>query len=204
MIGKTLKRVSFERGIQQRDVAEKLGYSKQRVNNYYNDVAHPPEDFFNKFRLEFNVDLKKLSEQSSDAKEVTAFRPIPVYDLELKPNSDPDFFKFNDLIAYYIDVPMFNDCFAAVKVGGVSMLPQFGPSDLIAIKKLNNFDTVPYGEPFVILTDEHRFLRYLCVNKKDANTLILRSGNPEVNNDVTIRKSEIKYLFQVMGKISRL
>jgi transcriptional regulator with XRE-family HTH domain len=205
MVGKLLKQFSVDTGISQKEVAERLSFSPQRINNYYRDAADPPREFFEKFRTEFHVDLKKLlDKEKKGSNGVPSYNPIPVYDLELKPTSDPNFFNHNELIAYYVDAPLFNDCFAAVKVSDAAMSPAFNPSDLIAIRKVKVDSSIPYGEPFLIITEEQRFLRYIRLNEKDpSKTFLLRAENPSNSDDIVIKKSEIKHLFQVKGKMSR-
>lgn len=205
MIGKLLKQFTVDTGIGQKEVAEKLKFSPQRVNNYYRDIADPPHEFYEKFRKEFHVDLKRLldKEKKSITQGVASYHPIPVYDVELKAFQDQEFFNHSELIAYYIDAPLFNDCFAAVKVIGATMSPAFNPGDLVVLKRIKNFDTVPFGEPFIILTDEQRLLRYIRLNEKDpSKTFLLRAESSDAD-DMIVKKSDIKHLFQVKGKLTR-
>lgn len=204
MVGRLLKQFTLDTGITQKEVAERLKYSPQRVNHYYRDAADPPREFLEKFRTEFHVDLKKLLdvEKKQAAAGTPSYNPIPVFDLELKPTSDAYFFNHNELIAYYVDVPMFNDCFAMSKVISKEMQPLFNPSDIIALKKIKNIEIINFGAPFAIFTDEQRFLRYIRAN--DAKSYLLRSGSPELFDDIIVNKKDIKHLFEVKGKMCRL
>lgn len=206
MIGKLLKQFSLDTGVGQKEIADRLKFTPQRVNNYFRDIADPPREFYEKFRKEFNVDLKKLldKERKSITQGVASYNPIPVYDIELKAFPDVEFFNHNELIAYYIDAPLFNDCFAAVKVpGGTAMSPAFNPNDLIVLKRVKNFDTIPYGEPFLILTEEQRLLRYIRLYEKESSKCFLLRAENADNDDMTIKKSDIKHLFQVKGRLTR-
>ena len=206
MYGKLLKQFSIDTGITQKEVAARLKYSPQRVNNYFRDIAEPPFDFLQMFRTEFQVDLKKLKdkEEKGIASGTSSFNPIPVFDFELKPVKGLDFFNHSELVSYYIDAPMFNDCFAAARVPGVAMSPDFEASDVVTLKRINNFDTAPLGSPYFIITEEQRLLRYVRANESDPKkTFLLRAVHKDYD-DMIIKKTDIKYLFQVMGKMSRI
>lgn len=203
MIGKLLKKFTMDTGISQKEVAEKLQYSPQRVNNYYRDIAEAPHEFLEKFRLVFNVDLKaQLDKEKKGLISGGSYNPIPVYDLDLKPIKELDFFNHSELVSYYIDVPMFNDCSAGVKVTGNSMAPTFKPSDIVLLKRVTNFDTLPLGEYYLIVTDEQTYIRCLRTNAGDKKSYSAKVENPDYD-DLILKKTDIRYLFQVKGKIKR-
>ena len=200
-----LRTFALDTGISQKQVAEKMQYSNQRVNNYFRGIAEPPFEFLEKFRTEFSVDLRKLKDSASKGIKagVASFNPIPVFDFELKPAKTLDFFNHSELVSYYIDAPLFNDCSAAMKVLGVTMQPVFNPADIVVIKRVENFETAPLGEAYFIITEEQRLLRYIRVNKANPNkTFLLRAINTDYD-DMIIKKTDIKYLFQIKGKIQR-
>ncbi|NOT93759.1 XRE family transcriptional regulator [Ferruginibacter sp.] len=205
MYGKLLKQFTMDKGVSQKDVASRLQYSPQRINNYYRDIADPPFEFLEKFKAEFSIDLKQLKDKDDKGIEtgVASFNPIPVFDFQLKPLKSLDFFNHKDLISSYIDSPHFNECFAAVSVQGSSMSPAFNPSDVIGIKKIIDFETTPLGGAYFIITEEQRLLRYIRINSEDPKTTFcLRAINPDFD-DMIIKKSDIKYLFQVKVKIQK-
>lgn len=202
-IGKILKQFSVNTGIQQKEVAEKVGFSSSRVNNYFRDIADPPFEFYQKFRNAFNVDLKVLVDRESKGIQdgAAAYNPLPVYDLDLKPVKQLDFFNHSELISYYMDTPLYNDCFAFVRVSGSDMAPDFNPTDVIAIKKILDFENIPFGAAYLIITEEQRLLRYIRLNEdKPKDNFLLRSNNPNFD-DMTMKKSAIKFLFQIRGKL---
>ena len=205
-LGKLLKQFTLETGVQQKDVAEKLGYSSQRVNNYYRDIVNPQFDFYTKFKEVYNTDLKDLLKKGENdiVNGLSSYNPLPVYDLDLKPVKGLDFFNHSELVSYYIDTPLYNDCFAFVRVLGVAMSPTFNPSDIVAIKQVTNFETIPLGEPYFIITEEQRLLRYVRMNESYLKrTFLLKAVNVDFD-DMVIKKNDIKFLFQVKGKMTRL
>jgi hypothetical protein len=72
------------------------------------------------------------------------------------------------------------------------------------LKRISNFDTAPLGAPYFIITEEQRLLRYVRANESDLKkTFLLRAVHKDYD-DMIIKKTDIKYLFQVMGKMSRI
>ncbi|HTE31330.1 MAG TPA: hypothetical protein VK666_13205, partial [Chryseolinea sp.] len=49
---------------------------------------------------------------------------------------------------------------------GAAMSPNYNPSDVIAIKRVTNFETIPLGEPYFIITEEQRLLRYIRLSRR--------------------------------------
>lgn len=204
-IGKILKQFSMNTGVQQKEIAEKIGFSPARVNNYFRDISDPPFEFYQKFRTCFNVDLKVLIERENKllSEGSSAYNPLPVYDLDLKPIKQLDFFNYSELVSYYMDTPLYNDCFAFVRVSGLDMLPDFSPSDVIPIKLITDFENIPLGACYLIITAEQRLIRYIRLSEdKPKENFLLRSNNPDFD-DMIIKKSAIKHLFQIRGKLSK-
>jgi len=204
--GRILNQWSVDTGITQKEMAAALNYTQQRVSNWYRGKAEPPFEFLEKFRSRYNVDLRQLikKEENGIRDGLATSNPIPVYDLDLKPVKELDFFNYNELVSYYIGVPSYNDCFAALKVPGVSMSPAFNPSDIVAVKRIINFDTIPLGEAYFLILEEQRLIRYVRLNEADPKkTFILKAENPAYD-DMIIEKTDIKYLFQIKGKMTRL
>lgn len=202
--GVLLKEFTMNTGVQQKEVAKKVGFSAQRVNNYYRDLAEPPFEFLEKFREAFDIDLKVLKNKENKGAHtwVAGSNPMPLFDFDLKPMKELDFFNHSALICYYIDAPLYNDCFAFLRVSGEAMSPDFNPSDIIALKKITDFDNIPLGEPYFIITAEQRLLRYIRLNEANPKTWLLKAVSGDFDNQV-IKKADVKYLFQVKGKMTK-
>lgn len=202
-IGKLLKQFTLDTGISQKEVAEKTGYSTQRINNYYRDLVKAPDEFLSRFKETFGKDLEMLFEKEKSIKSFpTAYNPIPVFDLDAKPIKEPDFFKFNELVSYYIDVPMFADCTAGLRVGTTTMQPELLPNDVIVMKRINNLDLIEYGDIFFIICEGVSFIRYIRRNEADTKKVILKAADNNFD-DIILKKTDILFLFQIRGKITR-
>lgn len=107
---------------------------------------------------------------------------------------------------FYIDYQHFNDCNAYIPVVGDSMYPQYCAGDIVAVKKIENFDVIQWGEAYLVITNEHandlRTIKqvHYC---DEEDKVILRASNPNYRGDTKILKKDIRSMFIIKGKIKR-
>jgi hypothetical protein len=102
---------------------------------------------------------------------------IPYYDN--LPASAGDFLAFLNEAkpSAFITLPQVSDCTAIFPVYGSSMKGVIEPGDLIAIKEMltrNEFDP---SMPYLVITEEHRMVKYLHVDEKDDSIVWAESTN---------------------------
>lgn len=111
-----------------------------------------------------------------------------------------------EIPTFYIDYEHFNDCTAYIQHVGDSMYPKYCAGEIIALKRIFNFDVILWGEAYLIVTNsEANDLRTvkLLFPDEDNSKIILRSSNPNFKGDTPISKKDIISLFLVKGKITR-
>lgn len=107
---------------------------------------------------------------------------------------------------FYIDYEHFNDCNAYIPVVGDSMYPQYCAGEIVAVKRIYNFDVIQWGEAYLIVTNDNannlRTIKQIhyC---EDESKIILRASNPNYRGDTKINKEDIVSLFIIKGKIKR-
>lgn len=107
---------------------------------------------------------------------------------------------------FYIDYEHFNDCNAYIPVVGDSMYPQYCSGEIVAVKRIYNFNVIQWGEAYLIVTNENsnslRTIKQIhyC---EDQSQIILRASNPNFRGDTVINKEDIVSLFIIKGKIKR-
>ena len=113
---------------------------------------------------------------------------------------------FKETPTFYINYEHFNDCNAYVPVVGDSMHPQYCSGEIVAIKRILNFDILLWGEAYIVITNDNannlRTLKFIHPHEQDSK-VILRACNPEYKGDTVINKEDILCLFIVKGKIKR-
>ena len=126
---------------------------------------------------------------------------IPYYNVEATAGKLNVFNDNNETPDYLISIPAFSDCDFAVNVAGHSMYPKFNNGDIIICKKINNLNIIPFGETFLVVTNEQRLVKYIKPGKSDEY-ISLESEN-EKFDPFEILKSDIIQLYLIKGKIER-
>ena len=89
------------------------------------------------------------------------------------------------------------DCDLAIHVYGNSMYPLYMPGDVALLKEISDYDLINYGQVYVIITEEHRFMKYI-MRSKDPAHLLLHSENQHYD-DIELEKRHVLKLYQVQG-----
>ena len=102
---------------------------------------------------------------------------IPYY--EMLPTSAGDIFSFLSQAkpTSFIDLPQLTDCVAVLPVYGSSMKGVIEPGDLIAIKEVKTRDEFDPAVPYMVITEEHRMVKYLRVDENDQMVIWAESTN---------------------------
>lgn len=101
-----------------------------------------------------------------------------------------------------IDAPEINPDSKIIFVTGDSMLPLIASGDRIVVRKIESWNYFNYGQVYLIITNEYRFIKRVRRHPKDSESLILlRSENPEYD-DIDLPKKEIIHLFIVENILS--
>lgn len=101
-----------------------------------------------------------------------------------------------------IDAPEINPDSKIIFATGDSMLPLIASGDRIVVRKIESWDYFNYGQVYLIITSEYRFIKRVRRHPKDSESLILlRSENTEYD-DIDLPKKEIIHLFIVENILS--
>lgn len=111
-----------------------------------------------------------------------------------------------EIPTFFINYEHFNDCTAYLQHVGDSMYPKYCSGEIIAVKRIFNFNVVLWGEAYLVVTNDNaNSLRTvkLLFQHEDEDKIILRSSNPNFKGDTIISKIDIISMFIVKGKITR-
>lgn len=102
---------------------------------------------------------------------------VPYY--EMLPASAGDFVVFLSKAKpiSFINLPQLIDCIAVFPVFGSSMKGIVEPGDLIAIKEIKSRNEFDPALPYLIITDEHRMIKYLHMDEDDNSIIWAESTN---------------------------
>lgn len=121
-----------------------------------------------------------------------------IYDIDATCGFDGRDIEFVDeKIVGSIDAPEINPESKIIFATGDSMLPLITSGDRIVIRRIESWDYFNYGQVYLIITNEYRFIKRVRKHPKDEeNLILLRSENPEYD-DIDLPKKEIIHLFIV-------
>lgn len=132
----------------------------------------------------------------------SALKQIPMYENVDALGGKIDIFVDNNnaYVTGYADIPNLGDSNAIIKISGDSMYPRYKAGDLIAIKRISDFDVIQYGQPHVIVTEEQRLVKYLR-RSRNKGCWLLCSENTAHYDDFEIEVSKVKHLFLIRGLV---
>lgn len=216
--GKLFWSILKENRIGIQDCAEKLGLSRRqlynlfkqpKINKYYVDklaevgiIVRPndptmmvvPQPRPIPFRIRQPLQSEMLMPKSG----IFPQRAVPYYDLDVFAGNLTIFNQDGtEAVTDYVNIPGMRDCTLLVNVSGDSMYPTFKRGDVIGLKEIKEKEVLEYGQPYVLITDENRFLKYVRKAEHKAKWL-LKSENPKYD-DFEIDKNIVRRVFLVRG-----
>lgn len=107
--------------------------------------------------------------------------------------------NFNDILntaepTSYINLPQIEGCTAVLPVYGSSMKGLIEPGDLIAIKELKSRTEFDPSVPYMIITNEHRMIKYLRADESDAEVIWAESTN---HKPIKLEAHNILYVYAI-------
>ena len=116
-----------------------------------------------------------LSKNALQVSESTSFLEadmknyIPLYDLAATAGSSIKFWESEENILDLIPRKFgMRDCDIALHIYGDSMYPIYRAGDVVLLKEIWKRDLINYGQVYVIITEEHRFVKYVMRTKSRA------------------------------------
>lgn len=112
-------------------------------------------------------------------------------------------------IMEWVSIPAFKGC-KGIMVFGDSMYDKYKSGDVIFVRPIEGRDDVDYGQCYVVITREDRYIKNLYESSKGDNYVTMVSYNMGLNPDGRrtfpdrdIAKSDILFLYKVAGTLRR-
>lgn len=190
------------------DAVNKMGDNTRtktldKISNAYPDIniawvkTGVGEMLINEERKEkiISVDKTAISE--------TGRKGALIYDIDATCGIDGRDIEFTDgRVIGSIEAPEINSNSKIIFATGDSMIPLITSGDRIVVRKIESWDYFNYGQVYLIITNDYRFIKR--VRKHPANPedlILLRSENKEYD-DIDLPKREIVHLFIVENILS--
>lgn len=196
MTGAELQMMYNNSGMTGEKFAGLLGISRASLYIMFKElkITSEIESIINKEK-EFQK-IKQLSIKGNDAKQV------PYYDLDATAGNVTIFSEDKvEYITQYLSVPAFSDCDMFINVSGNSMYPRYCSGELIALKKVLDYDIVPYNEAYLVVTKEQRLLKFIRKGSDKLHWKLCSQNDEFEPFEVPIKK--VLHLYIVKGKITK-
>lgn len=169
----------------------------EQMNILYNNFD---KDVVDKYII--NEQDESFSEEQPKVNFITG---IPYYNVDFIGGFD---LVMNDQTVkpeYLIDFKKYNDATCWCNVTGHSMEPEITHGDIIALKKVEDFSFLPFGEVYAIVTtnDMRTIKRLGPASNPDSYSLVPTNKSPEYGTQ-ELPKKMIRSIFHVLGCMKRL
>lgn len=133
----------------------------------------------------------------------------PILDIRVSAGSGIGLEGDENEIVEWVSIPRFEGC-KGITVYGDSMYDKFKSGDVIFVRPILGRNDVDFGQCYVIITREDRYIKNLYESKKGEDYVTMVSYNMELNPDGRrkfpdrdIAKEDILFLYKVAGKLRR-
>lgn len=207
-----IKELIRKKSLKQKEVAEAIGTTQQNWNNWMFRSIFPQHKMLEQVAeiLEVNVSELYASKNKSDEPlaiyknqiRVSNDEIIPLYDLDLK-SEVVQFLTGKSttiLPKDHLHIPGLKADFFFTYYGK-GMTPEIDNGDLVAVRRITDFDLLQYGNPHLVVTSDQTFVRNLKSSDKTGHYKLCSSKDNQ--EESLIGRSSIKALFMVMSVIRR-
>ena len=149
----------------------------------------------------YNISESHVSEHKPEYAGIDQHNIIPLYNIDIAAGRLDLFNDNKEQIIAYLSLPGFRGCTGALYVFGDSMYPLYQPGDIIVCKELQDKKMINFGQTYVIILPDERYLKYVKRSKEDK-CVTLSSHNPHYE-DWSIPIDSIKYLYEVKGLVRK-
>lgn len=231
IVGENIRAIREANDLTQTEFAALLKVKRGRIATYETTESKPDAELANAISQKFDIKIEELfntrlnpdkikkvigggglmmaAEESAQYKKISRLRlkdttdtRRPIYTVSGTAGEVVIFQDEPENIEGYIDVPEFGNLTGYIRVFGNSMYPKYCNGDLVGCRELKNKNIIPYGEAYLVITDEHRMIKYIDSYDHDESKLTLRSEHPDYK-PFSINRDDIKKLYIIKGKITR-
>jgi transcriptional regulator with XRE-family HTH domain len=187
------------------EIAEKTGYGRATLSNYLSGRVRASEPFIRKF---YDTYGNKLAANNVSHETQTKSKQIPFYDVDVSAGAVKVYDDNGEHPAFFASIPGFEDCDFGARIYGHSMYPTYPAGIYIVCKRISNLEIIPYGECFLVITDEFRMAKRLLKSKYKGYVLA-SSDNEEIKNGVRVfdnfelPKDKIRKLYLIKGQVRK-
>jgi len=200
MSGDEVREILKKNGIGLVELADKIGITNQALNNRLYAKSFKTE-YLEQINEVIGKDIFGISEQTDKGQAILDIRVCAGMGIGLEGNENK--------VTEYVNIPSFKGCYG-LTVYGESMYDRYKPGDVVFVRPITSTNDIDYGRCYVIITTSDRLLKTIYQSRRGDEWLKLCSHNAKLTPsgereypDREIHKSEILFLYKVVGKLER-
>ena len=194
----------------QQDFVERIGYDKSSVSLILNGKRPVSKQFVYSITEAFPFVSGSWIEDESgpmivaDPAVVDNEKGVPYFDVDFVGGFDLQQKGRSLAASYYVNFLPYNIADLWVNVTGRSMEPLISHGDLVALRRLPDWQTfILYGEVYAIVTDLYQTIKKVRRSTVGPDHLLLVPANPDFDEQ-DIPLNIIRDIYQVIGASKRL
>jgi len=195
-----VREILKKNGIGLVELADKIGITNQALNNRLYAKSFKTE-YLEQINEVIGKDIFGISEQTDKGQAILDIRVCAGMGIGLEGNENK--------VTEYVNIPSFKGCYG-LTVYGESMYDRYKPGDVVFVRPITSTNDIDYGRCYVIITTSDRLLKTIYQSRRGDEWLKLCSHNAKLTPsgereypDREIHKSEILFLYKVVGKLER-
>ncbi|WP_257657663.1 XRE family transcriptional regulator [Parapedobacter lycopersici] len=196
--------------MKQQDFAVNADLKQSQISQVESGSRNITPEIILKLRKAYKVNIDWLEEGIGEIFELKSDEiqlsgdHVPFFDMDVTGSIVESFSDIQESPTFYIDFKPFNDCTAYFRIYGDSMYPKYAGGEIVAVKEVQNRNTILWGEAYLIVTDASennlRTVKTVHPCESDEGCIVLRASNPNFRGDTIIRKESIISMFIIKGK----
>lgn len=200
MTGDEVREILKKNGIGLVELSDKLGITNQALNNRLYAKFFKPE-YLTQINEVLGKDLFGLTDTPDKGQKILDIRVCAGQGIGL----DGD----ENKVLEFVNIPAFRGSYGLI-VYGESMYDKYKPGDAVFVRPVYSTNDIDFGRCYVLITASDRLLKSVYQSKIGDEYLRLCSYNTKQTPagereypDREIMKSDILYLYKVIGKLER-
>lgn len=192
-----------------KQISNELKFNKGTISSYLSGSIKASKPFLEKFANYYKIsqELLKDGDEDNDKSELPTISKnlgAPYYDVDFIGGFDLVINDQNVKPRFYINFLPFNDVDCWVNITGKSMSPFISHGDIVALKKIDNWNEfLLYGEIYAIVSEEFRTVKIIGQSEKNnCFKLIPYSKSPEFSEQ-DMPKKLIQQIYRVKGSLKK-
>ncbi len=200
MTGDEVREILKKNGVVLSDLSDKLGLSNQAFSNRLSVKYFKPE-YLQQINEVLGRDLFGLSDTPDKGQKILDIRVCAGQGIGLHGDENK--------VLEFVNIPAFRGSYGLV-VYGESMYDKYKSGDVVFVRPVTSSRDIDFGRCYVVITPSDRLLKSIYQSKLGDEYLKLCSYNAKLNPsgereypDRDIPKSDILYLYKVIGRLER-